>query len=313
MSVRALVAGFSLSLAACSNDSSKETATPAPAALSSAVTTTAPADAGKAALPAESAASAEIAFVRDGKPVRTLRRAELEAASPAEQWTALDPYYNKRKTYRALPLGPLLERAFGEPAAALATHDYLLRARDGYTVPLSGKRVFEKGASIAVADVEVPTWEPIGPGRANPGPFYLVWREPGQQSLDTHPRPWQLAAIEIAPFEATFPHTRPTGLAAETPAMRGFGIFREHCIACHAINREGGRVGPDLNVPQSIVEYRPEAQIRAYIRDPRTFRYSTMPAHPAFKEEDLDALVAYFQAMKDRKHDPEAGQKSSHE
>ena len=34
------------------------------------------------------------------------------------------------------------------------------------------------------------------------------------------------------------------------------------------------------NVPQSIVEYRPEAQIRAYIRNPLTFRYGAMPPHP---------------------------------
>ena len=74
----------------------------------------------------------------------------------------------------------------------------------------------------------------------------------------------------------------------------------------------GGRVGPDLNVPQSVVEYRPEPQIRAYIRDPRTFRYSNMPSHPGFKEDDLDALLAYFRAMKDRKHDPEAAKPSGH-
>jgi hypothetical protein len=31
-----------------------------------------------------------------------------------------------------------------------------------------------------------------------------------------------------------------------------------------------------------------------------------MPAHPELGEADLDALLAYFDAMKDRKHDPEA-------
>ena len=64
--------------------------------------------------------------------------------------------------------------------------------------------------------------------------------------------------------------------------------------------------GPELNVPQSIVEYRPEPQIRAYIRDPRTFRYGNMPPHPHLSDADLDALLAYFRAMKDRKHDPDA-------
>jgi mono/diheme cytochrome c family protein len=262
------------------------------------------------AAPAPSAApprreEAELSFVRDGRPVRTLSRADLETAIPIEEWSAYDPYYAKPKTFRTLALAAVLEKGFGEPAAALSRYDYVLRARDGYTVPIAGGKVFEKGGYLAVADVEVPGWEPIGEGRANPAPFYVVWREPAQRSLDTHPRPWQLAAVEIAPFEATFPHTVPA-VAVDAPAMRGFRIFRESCIACHAVNREGGRVGPDLNVPKSIVEYRPEPQIRAYILDPRTFRYSNMPAHPGFGQAELDALLAYFRAMKDRKYDPEA-------
>ena len=79
--------------------------------------------------------------------------------------------------------------------------------------------------------------------------------------------------------------------------------FRDHCIKCHAINREGGRVGPELNVPQSIVEYRPEEQIRAYIRNPATFRYGAMPPHPGLREAEMDALIAYFRAMSTHKHD----------
>lgn len=256
--------------------------------------------------PAQGSDGAPLVFVRDGHVVRTLTLAQIEAKVAPETWTAFDPYYEKPKTFRALPLAKTLVLGFGASAAELEKLDFVLRARDGYTVPLPGAKLFEKGGYIAVADVDVPGWEPIGPQRANPGPYYLVWREPSQMSLDTHPRPWQLARIEIAPFEATFPHTAPTGMPADGPAWRGFALFRTACITCHAINREGGRVGPDLNVPQSIVEYRPRAQIRAYIEDPRTFRYSNMPAHPDLTEADLDAILAYFDAMKDRKHDPDA-------
>ena len=70
------------------------------------------------------------------------------------------------------------------------------------------------------------------------------------------------------------------------------------------MNREGGRVGPELNVPQNILEYRPEPQVRAYIRDPATFRYGNMPPHPDLTDAQMDALIAYLGAMKDRKHDP---------
>ena len=111
----------------------------------------------------------------------------------------------------------------------------------------------------------------------------------------------------MAPFEARNPHSAPGGEPAESPAWRGYRIFRDECVACHAINGEGGRVGPELNVPQSIVEYREATQLKAFIRNPRRFRYTSMPAHEHLGGADLDALLAYFSAMSQRKHDPGAG------
>jgi mono/diheme cytochrome c family protein len=250
--------------------------------------------------------SARLSFKKDGAELRTLSLVDLKSV-PVETFTAFDPYYNKKKTYRAVPVRAVLERGFEGLGAPLETQDFVLRAKDGYTVPLTGTRLLEPGAYIAIADVDVPAWEPIGPQQANPGPFYLVWRGDAQQDLETHPRPWQLGAIEIARFEATFPHAVPSGEPVGSPAMRGFATFRAQCIYCHAINREGGRVGPDLNVPQSIVEYRPAEQVRAYIRNPSAFRYGNMPAHPQLTDADLDDLVSYFRAMKERKYEPDAG------
>jgi mono/diheme cytochrome c family protein len=214
-----------------------------------------------------------------------------------------DPYYNREKKFRALPLAAVLERGF-KGVKDLPQQEFVLRAKDGFTVPLRGAKVFEKGAYLAFEDVEVAGWEPIGPRRANPGPFYLVWAGKDQTDLETHPRPYQLASIEIARFEDVFPRTVPA--SSTGPARRGFELFREQCIHCHAMNRQGGKVGPELNVPQSIVEYRPVDQIKAYIKNPRTFRYSQMPAHEAMTDADLDALVAYFTEMKGKKLDDPA-------
>jgi len=249
-------------------------------------------------------AAATLTFENEGKLVRAVSLGELMKGIPEETFTAYDAYYKREKTFRAWPLSVVVRKGFEGVSVPLPAQEYVLRAKDGYTVPLRGNKVFESGAYIAFADAQVPGWEPIGPQRANPGPFYVVWRGADQQDLETHPRPWQLATIGIARFDDLFPHTVPSGEAAGSAAWRGFAIFKESCIHCHAVNREGGRVGPELNVPQSIVEYWPAAQIKAYVRDPMTFRYGNMPAHPSLTDTDLDGVVAYFSAMKTRKHDP---------
>jgi mono/diheme cytochrome c family protein len=312
-----VAASLSLVLAACTDVGSNG----AGSAASSSAAVAAPRGSAALASPSASAnapaaaAEATLTFARDGRELATLRLDELLAKVPLEQWTAFDPYYNKPKTWRAVPVAAVVRLGLTSalrPGERLEDLDYVLRARDGYTVPLPGAKLFEAGGYIAFADVDVPDWEAIGPQRANPAPFYLVWREKNQHALETHPRPWQLARIEIAAFEATFPHTVPAGAAPDSAAGRGYRIFREQCILCHAMNREGGRVGPDLNVPRSIVEYRPDKQVREYIRDPRSFRYGNMPAHPHLKEADLDALMAYFRAMKELKHDPGATDGGAH-
>lgn len=248
---------------------------------------------------------ATLTFSRDGTPQRTLSRGQLIAVTKPVTVTAFDPYYQRQKSYRAVPLRDVLRAGFG--SAPSVADEYVVRARDGYAVPMTGDLLLEDGGFLAIADEDAPGWEPIGPQRANPGPFYLVWSKPAQQDLEAHPRPWQVATFDVARFETVYPHTYPRNVPDGSPARRGFAIFRGECVRCHAMNREGGRVGPDLNVPRSIVEYRPVEQIRAYIRNPESFRYSNMPAHPSLGDDDLDALVAYFTAMKDEKYVPPAG------
>lgn len=262
---------------------------------------------------AEGPASPEatLLFRVDGRTVRTLTLDALARAAPLREVSCWDPYYQRAKRFAAVPMEDVIAAGMGS-LEGLRQRSFMLRARDGYTVPIDGARLLEGGAHLAVRDLDVPAWSPIGPQRANPSPAYLVWSGAAQTDLTTHPRPWQLAAIEVARFEDVFPHTAPAGEPAQSPARVGYGVFARECVRCHAVNREGGRVGPDLNVPQSVVEYRSDAWLRAYIRDPRTFRYGNMPAHPHLREHELDGLLAYFHAMQARKHDPEAGARTGH-
>ncbi len=248
-------------------------------------------------------ADAEIVFAHEGKEVTRLTLAEL-ASGGGEDVEGLDPYYEKDKRFRAVELVDVLERVYHPLGLDLKAQEFILRASDGYTVLMSGERIVSGRPLLAYADLEHEGWEPIGPQKANPGPFYMVWSGSEQRDPEQYPRPWQLARIEIAPFEQVFPKTLPKGVPKEDAAWRGFAIYKDQCVRCHAMNQQGGRVGPEFNVPQNITEYRPEEQIRAYIRNPRTFRYGNMPPFAHLSDGDLDDIMAYLRAMKERKDDP---------
>ncbi len=248
-------------------------------------------------------AEAELAFMYEGEEVGRFALAAL-ASSGGVDVEGYDPYYERDKRFRAVELVGVLERAYGGLGLKLSEQEFILRASDGYTVPMSGERIIEGRPLLAYADLEAEGWEPIGPQKANPGPFYVVWRGAEQKDLEQYPRPWQLAQIEIAPFEQVFPKTLPEGAPRESAAWRGFAIYKDQCVRCHAVNQQGGRVGPELNVPRNITEYRPEDQIRAYIKNPRAFRYGNMPPFPHLTDADLDDVLAYLKAMKARKDDP---------
>jgi cytochrome c2 len=231
--------------------------------------------------------------------------AQLLALSPKVEVAARDDEYGgRRKRYAAFLLTPVLQKAWRR--TSFGDEEVLLKAADGYVVSMPAQKLVTERAHVAFDDLDVPGFEPVGPKKVSPAPFYLVWPRDDQHDLGAYPRPYQLVSIALASFESRFAHTLPTGEVEGSAAMRGFAIFKRICVHCHAINREGGRVGPELNVPKNVTEYWSEQQIKAYVRNPLAFRYGNMPPNPQLSDVDLDHLIAYLRAMAKRKHDPDA-------
>lgn len=248
--------------------------------------------------------AATLEFVRDGKTVRRLDDVALARACGARTIEVDDPYYEARKRYRACPLAAVLAEGFRMPAERIDVEDVVFRALDGYAKPTPPARVVEDGGWLAFGEADGGGFAPMGRAALDPGPFYVVWTRPEQHDTHRYPWPYQLAAIELTSLTKKYPHTAPDGLAADDPGWHGYAVFRSDCIACHSMNTEGGTVGPELNVPRSILEYWPADQVKAFVRNPASFRYGKMPSHDYLSDADLDALIAYFRAMQARKHDP---------
>jgi len=264
------------------------------------------------------ATAPRLTFVDARGQARTLDLPTLREGCGEARIEVADPYQKRRVQYEALSLRCALDLGFEATGGAegLRGEGILLRALDGYTRPVSGRDLLEPGAFLAFGETDRMQAEtgsrfsPVDRRGLDPGPFYMVWVGESQNDPHEHPWPYQLARIEVAPFERTFPRTVPRGLDEADPGWAGYRLFQRACASCHSINTEGGKVGPDLNVPRSIVEYRSISDIRAYIRNPESFRYTTMPAHPHLSEQDLDALIAYLVAMSERKDDPRSEPKS---
>lgn len=63
------------------------------------------------------------------------------------------------------------------------------------------------------------------------------------------------------------------------------------------MNKQGGNIGPDLNAPRGITDYRSESFLKEFIRSPARFRYSKMPEFSDLSDTDLDNLVQYLKFM----------------
>ncbi len=236
-------------------------------------------------------------FLVSGEAVKEITLSELKSKLETHTVELYDVEYKKSKRYSGFTAQDVLALGFGDELNNPDFTDIAFTALDGYESVSVLSKMKEKGGYIVFADIDYPDWEPVGRTQANPGPFYLVWTGKDQIPENEYPWPWQIASINIMRFPDQYPFVYPDGAGKDSAAYKGYEIFKGKCVRCHSMNRQGGKVGPDLNAPRSIVTYRSEYMIKEFIKHPSQYRYTQMPDHPGLTGQDLNDLMAYFRHM----------------
>lgn len=223
--------------------------------------------------------------------------ARLSAHSERQDIQIYDPIHKKRKHYSAVPFQALIQETFGDDVLEQGWTSIAFVAEDGYE-PIADISVFAAGgAFIVFEDLDDADWESIAGYGVKPGPFYMVWTGPDQEPKNGYPWPWQLTTIRLTKFDKDYSEVIPADLSDGSAVSQGYDIFRKRCISCHAINRQGGSIGPDLGAPRSITDYRSDDILKKFIRDPSKFRYGRMPDFTDLSDQELDQLIVYFRAV----------------
>ena len=250
-----------------------------------------------------------LSYLNRGKPLGTLPRAAILALAPAQTLRVHEPHANTERSYRVVPLRPILNRLFGDKWRQADV--VVFGCVDGYQAVVPVPKLASQEPALAFASGDGTPFRLQNDAQHENvalGPWYLVWKDSAEVRSDGGADwPYQVVSLELDSLARRFPKLGPPEHASAS-ARRGFALFQRQCIACHTINGEGGGKAPELNYPVNVTEYFRADWLKRWISAPRSVRFSTnMPALDAtlpHRDAQINDLVAYLRAMRERKLAP---------
>ena len=209
-----------------------------------------------------------------------------------------DAFFKTSKTFKGYALTSFIDSIVVANAFDTSSALVIFECKDGYKPVMDMSKVMaNKMGYIVYKDVsQKNAWaDSIA---ATFTPYYVSWTNV-KKADHTYMWPYGLVGIRLkaaaTEYKAIYPYDN-ANLA------KGFMLFRNNCLRCHAINRVGGSMGPELNAPKNITEYWTEENIIAFVKSPTSFRFNShMPAVIGLTDAQLQEIVAYLKGMKEHK------------
>jgi mono/diheme cytochrome c family protein len=250
---------------------------------------------------------------RRGVAAATRTRATLRRSGPNEQPRVFEPYEQTETSFQGLPFEAVLDSVYGP--SWREEEELLFTCSDGYQPTLPVQRLLDHRAWLAFdrpgdQGFSIQKFESGKRRRVELAPFYLVWENLADAEVrrdGDYGWPYQLVAIDLIRAQDRYPEMTPKR-EVSADVLAGFSAFRVHCSRCHAINGEGGAIGPELNTPTSPTEYRSAEWLHNWIDDPAAIQPETrMPKiNPTLRnrKQTIDQIIRYMTAMSGAKRSP---------
>jgi len=261
---------------------------------------------------AASCAQAQGLTVATAEGPQTYERDQLRALAGGRRTLAVhEPHEDAERSYVGVPAGALLQALFGDAWRDAGAVQF--ECADGYRALIEPSKLAEHRALLSWARSDGEPFALVNRLQNDEavelGPFYLVWdnlESPALREQGASDWPYQIVGIALIELSDRLPRVMPPA-GADATVQRGFDAFRQHCIACHSINGQGGGKAPELNAPSSVTEYLAEGWLRRWMLEPTAVRLNTtMPAlAPNLRKAQREALAsdieAYLRAMAQNK------------
>jgi mono/diheme cytochrome c family protein len=211
-----------------------------------------------------------------------------------------DQFFKTSKRYRGYSLNTIIDSAIKSGHFDTAGAVIIFECADGYKPVMDLAKIY-RGAKgyLVFKDLEkglVGNW----PDSLNKmfSPFYLVWDNVEKED-HSFTWPYGLIGLRLMPgnleYKTIYPYK-------DSTLVKGFNAFKQNCFKCHSINKVGGTMGPEFNLPKNITEYWKEEDIIAFVKNPSSYRYNShMPGITNVSDADLHEIVNYIRSMKNNK------------